>query len=63
METVIVFMIVMVVAALAVTAVVAVGMRGRGRQISPEWAQRLARTAEHLNGDAKPPKRVQHLFH
>lgn len=62
METVIVFMLVMLIAAIAVTAVVAVGLRGRGRGRAPEIANFLARTARHLNGDAQAPKRVAHLF-
>lgn len=62
METVIVFMLVMLIAAVAVTAVVAVGMKGRGSARAPGIASFLARTARHLNGDAKAPKRVAHLF-
>lgn len=62
METVIVFMLVMLIVAVAVTAVAAVGMTGRGSGRAPEIVHFLARAARHLNGDAKAPKRVAHLF-
>ena len=50
------------VLAVAVAAMVVIGMEGHGKDRAPELANRLARAARHLNGDAEPPKRFQHLF-
>jgi hypothetical protein len=40
-----------------ITVMVVVGMQGRGRARAPQLSDRLARTAQHLNGDAEPPVR------
>ena len=50
------------VVAVAVFGVVAVGLEGRGRTRAPKTADRLARAARHLNGDAEPPQRFAKLF-
>lgn len=41
---------------------VLVGMEGRGRGRAPRLAHRMARAAQHLNGDAQPPKRLVKLI-
>lgn len=48
--------------ALAVGAVVAIGMKGLYREKSPEVARMLAKTAQHMNGDAKNPPSLEKLF-
>lgn len=60
---VLVFMTLMVGLAVAVAATVVMGMEGHGKDRAPELTDRMARAARHLNGDAKPPKRFEHLFH
>ena len=62
MTTIVVFMVLMLAVAAALIGVVVMGMEGRGRNRAPELADRFARAAKHLNGDAQPPKRVEHLF-
>lgn len=48
--------------AAAVLLVVTMGIEGRGRQRHPELADRLARAAKHLNGDGKPPSRLERML-
>lgn len=55
-------MLVILAIALAVIAVVAVGMQGGMADKAPDLAQRMARTAQHLNGDALPPKGLVEFF-
>lgn len=62
MTAIVVFMVLMLALAVAVGAVVVLGMEGRGRDHAPELADKFARAAKHLNGDAQPPERLQHLF-
>ncbi len=51
-----------ILAILAGTAgVVVVGLQGRGRDRAPRLADRLARTAQHLNGDGEPPQAFARL--
>ncbi len=60
-----VFLIAMIVClalSLGVAAVVAIGMKGHLREKNPEVARVLAKTAQHLNGDAKNPPSLERLF-
>ncbi|MDR1853250.1 MAG: hypothetical protein LBR21_11505 [Propionibacteriaceae bacterium] len=46
-----------------VLAVVAIGMRGRGRDRVPaETTTFLEKAAEHLNGEAPPPEKLVEAF-
>jgi uncharacterized protein YjeT (DUF2065 family) len=52
--TAIVIAMVAILGVAAVTAgIVVVGIEGRGRFRAPRLADRMARAAEHLNGDAQ----------
>jgi hypothetical protein len=42
--------------------VVLLGMEGRGKQRAPKLADRMARAAQHLNGDGEPPARLVKLI-
>jgi hypothetical protein len=37
-------------------------MEGRGKQRAPKLADRMARAAQHLNGDGEPPRRLIKLI-
>jgi hypothetical protein len=37
-------------------------MEGRGKQRAPKLADRMARAAQHLNGDGEPPARLIKLI-
>jgi hypothetical protein len=37
---------------------VLLGIEGRGKQRAPKIAARMARAAQHLNGDGEPPARL-----
>jgi hypothetical protein len=49
-------MIIILGVAAGIVGLVALGMQGRGRDRAPELATKLARAAEHLNGDGEPPE-------
>ena len=51
-----------VAVALCVIAIVAVGMRGSLSDNAPEFANVMANTARHLNGDAEPPQGLVEFF-
>lgn len=53
---------VVLIIALGVFGFVAVGLQGRGRTHAPKVADRLARAARHLNGDAELPDRIAKHF-
>jgi hypothetical protein len=40
----------------AVAGLVLMGIEGRWRQRAPRLADRMARAAQHLNGDGQPPR-------
>ena len=54
--------IAIVAVALCVIAIVAVGMRGSLSEKAPEFANAMATTARHLNGDAEPPQGLVEFF-
>jgi hypothetical protein len=45
-----------------IVGVVLLGMEGRGKQRAPRLADRMARAAQHLNGDGEPPARLIKLI-
>ncbi|HXD25876.1 MAG TPA: hypothetical protein VN609_08080 [Propionibacteriaceae bacterium] len=58
MTSIVVAMIVILVVVAATVGLVLLGIEGRGRQRAPKLAHRMARAAQHLNGDAEPPARL-----
>lgn len=54
--------VVIVAIALCVIAIVAVGMNGSLARKAPEFANLMANTAKHLNGDADPPQGLVEFF-
>jgi len=60
--TSIVAMIVILVVAACTVGLVLLGIEGRGQQRAPRLADRMARAAEHLNGDGEPPARLVKLI-
>ncbi len=54
--------IAIVAIALCVIAIVAVGMRGSLSEKAPDFANIMANTARHLNGDAEPPQGLVDFF-
>jgi hypothetical protein len=55
-------MIVILVVVACIVGVVLLGMEGRGKQRAPRLADRMARAAQHLNGDGEPPARLIKLI-
>jgi hypothetical protein len=60
--SIVVAMIVILVLAACTVGLVLLGMEGRGKQRAPKLADRMARAAQHLNGDAEPPARLVKLI-
>mgnify|MGYP001094788722 FL=1 len=58
MTSIFVAMIVILVVVAAIVGLVLLGIEGRGKQRAPKLAHRMARAAQHLNGDAEPPARL-----
>jgi UPF0716 family protein affecting phage T7 exclusion len=56
--SIVVAMIVILVVVAATVGLVLLGIEGRGKQRAPKLANRMARAAQHLNGDAEPPARL-----
>jgi UPF0716 family protein affecting phage T7 exclusion len=56
--SIVVAMIVILVVVAATVGLVLLGIEGRGKQRAPKLAHRMARAAQHLNGDAEPPARL-----
>ena len=48
--------------ALCVIAIVAIGMNGSLAHKAPDFANVMANTARHLNGDADPPQGLVSFF-
>ena len=57
MTLIVITMIAVLVVAGVVAGLVLVGMEGRGGDRAPKLSRRVTRAAEHLNGDATPPKK------
>ena len=62
MTSIVVAMFVILVVVASIVGVVLLGMEGRGKQRAPRLADRMARAAEHLNGDGEPPARLIKLI-
>ena len=62
MTSIVVAMLVILVVAVCIAGVVLLGMEGRGKKRAPRLADRMARAAQHLNGDGEPPARLIKLI-
>ena len=62
MTSIVVAMIVIFVVAACTVGLVLLGIEGRGKQRAPWLADRMARAAQHLNGDGEPPARLVKLI-
>ena len=62
MTSIVVAMIVILVVAACTVGLVLLGIEGRGKQRAPKIAARMARAAQHLNGDGEPPSRLVKLI-
>lgn len=62
MTSIVVAMIVILVVVACTLGLVLLGMEGRGKQRAPKLADRMARAAQHLNGDGEPPARLIKLI-
>ena len=62
MTSIVVAMFVILIVVASIVGVVLLGMEGRGKQRAPRLADRMARAAEHLNGDGEPPARLIKLI-
>ena len=61
MLVLIITMLVVLAVAGGTLALVLVGMEGRGGRLAPQLARQLRRVARHLNGEGRPPRRLQAL--
>ena len=62
MTSIVVAMIVILVLAGCTVGLVLLGIEGRGKERAPKLADRMARAAQHLNGDGEPPSRLVKLI-
>ena len=62
MTSIVVGMIVILVVVACTLGLVLLGIEGRGKQRAPKLADRMARAAQHLNGDGEPPARLIKLI-
>ena len=62
MPAVIIPMLVILLVAAVIIAIVAMGMQGHAREVSPQLADAMETTARHLNGDAEPPRGLVAIF-
>jgi hypothetical protein len=60
--SIIVAMIVIFGIVACTVGLVLLGMEGRGKDRAPKLADRMARAAQHLNGDGEPPSRLVKLI-
>jgi hypothetical protein len=60
--SIVVAMIVILVVVACTVGLVLLGIEGRGKQRAPKLADRMARAAQHLNGDGEPPARLVKLI-
>ena len=61
MLVLVVAMFVILAVAASTLALVLVGMEGRGWRQAPQLARQMRRIARHLNGEGRPPRRLQAL--
>ena len=63
MPAIVVAMIIILAVVAGTAGVVVVGMEGRFKDRLPKVADRMARAAQHLNGDGEPPEAFRRLLH
>ena len=63
MPAIVFAMVVLLLIVAGTVAVVVIGMQGRFKERVPRAADRLARAAQHLNGDGEPPELFRRLLH
>jgi hypothetical protein len=56
MTAIVVAMVLTLALVAGVAGLVLMGIEGRWRQRAPRLANRMARAAQHLNGDGQPPR-------
>ncbi|HZA03584.1 MAG TPA: hypothetical protein VE617_03405 [Propionibacteriaceae bacterium] len=61
MLALVVTMLVILAVAAGTLALVMVGMEGRGWRQVPQLARLMRRVARHLNGEGRPPRKLQAL--
>ncbi len=59
MTAIFVSMLLILAIAIGTVGLVLVGMQGRGKSHAPKLADKMAKAARHLNGDADRPVRAQ----
>ena len=62
MTSIVLALIVILVLAGCTVGLVLLGIEGRGKERAPKLADRMARAAQHLNGDGEPPTRLVKLI-
>lgn len=62
MTVIVIAMIMILGLAALVAGLVVMGIEGRGKSRAPKLAEELTRYARHLNGEARPPKRLTRLL-
>ena len=62
MTFIVIAMVVILVLAGCTVGLVLLGIEGRGKERAPKLADRMARAAQHLNGDGEPPARLVKLI-
>lgn len=63
MTAIVVAMTIILGISAATAGVVVVGIEGRGKRRAPKLADKMARAAQHLNGDGRPPRRNSRFLH
>ncbi len=63
MTSIVVAMIVILAIVAGTAGMVLVGIEGRGKDRAPKLADKMARAAQHLNGDGRPPRTFTRLLH
>lgn len=62
MTAIIIAMLIILAICVGTAGLVLVGMQGRGKHRAPKMADKMARAAQHLNGDGQPPRQLTRLF-
>lgn len=62
MTAIAVAMIIILAVVAGTAGMVVVGMEGRFKERAPRLADRMARAAQHLNGDGEPPEAFHRIL-
>ena len=62
MTAIIIAMLIILAICAGTVGLVLVGMQGRGKHRAPKMADKMAKAAQHLNGDGQPPRQLTRLF-